>query len=449
MVAYPSTVPVSRKRKPKKKTGKPAQSPRKSQVSNVRGRVDGDLARAMQGLAAYRAEVDEQRAARAAVLAEGLVAELVPLAADMSAEVIVEDVVCSRLGPVLHEADHGPVDHRVSPNQMAEAMVTATEAAVLTALSPAPDAAGAWTAPWRVLSALACVLPKPLDEVVDDAVTRLRGTPAGRVLPRLPKGPVVIGRVLWTRDRYGSRFGVAAPITTAKRPARWYLWDIDACGHETFTVHSGFYPTADAALAAWQAGVGEIASAGGVFAPVDDPSLLAGLLPAEQGFMRTGAESAEQLAEYHRGQRLGDVVKQTIPPRQTQSGSPLDAATAATEFTTWLRARDADQPELPDNLDELAEELADSWNLHHIDAVFATCSPHRVALCVSHLRDYYTEEFVDQLIARLPDWIAWLSERNGTAPELADRCLPYAYGKPHPQLSPDDLRPEYLARVIE
>jgi len=62
----------------------------------------------------------------------------------------------------------------------------------------------------------------------------------------------VTGPVLWTRDRYGSRFAVTAPSTTTGQPMRWYLWDIDACGHETFTVHSGFYPTSDAALHDWQ-----------------------------------------------------------------------------------------------------------------------------------------------------------------------------------------------------
>ncbi len=412
----------------------------------MRGPVDGDFAHALQGLATFRNEVARERAALASALADDFVAELVPLVADAPAEVIVEDLVCSRLGPLLHEAARGPIDQRVKPPQMADAIVLATESSVAAALSASPDAADAWTAPWRVLTALACVLPKSLDVVVDDAVTRLRGTSAGRVLPRLPKGPALAGQVLWTRDRYGSRFGVAAPITTANRPARWYLWDIDGCGHETFTVHSGFYLTADAALAAWQAGVGEIAAAGREFAPVEDPSLLSGLLPVEEGFLRTGGESVEQLAEYHRSRRLGDVVKQAIPRQHTESGSSLDASTAAAEFTTWLRARDADQ--LPDNLDELAGELADSWNLHHIDPLFATCSPHRVALFVAHLHGYYTEEFVDELIARLPDWIAWLAERNGTAPELADRCLRYAHGEPHPQLGAGP-QPEYLARVIE
>jgi len=248
--------------------------------------------------------------------------------------------------------------------------------------------------------------------------------------------------VLWTRDRYGSRFAVAAPI----RPARWYLWDVDACGHEAFTVHSGFYPTPEAALTGWQAGVGAVAAAGTVLAPVDDPWLMSELLPVEQGFMRAGGESVEQFAEYHRSKRLGELVKQAVPRR----GSPppdrgLVGAAAADEFAAWLRARDDDR----EDLDDLAAELADSWCISHIDAVYATCSPHRVALCVQHMRGFYLDEFADQLVALLPEWIRFLAERDATAPELADRCLHYAHGEPHPQITRDENGPDYLARVTE
>jgi hypothetical protein len=135
--------------------------------------------------------------------------------------------------------------------------------------------------------------------------------------------------------------------------------------------------------------------------------------------------------------------------RGIRPGSSLDAAAAAVEFAAWLRARDADPQELPENVDELAIELADSWSINNIDAVFAACSPHRVALCVLHVRNYYLDEFADELMALLPEWTRWLAARNATPPELADRCEPYAEGQPHPQTSGDDIGPDYLARVIE
>jgi hypothetical protein len=127
----------------------------------------------------------------------------------------------------------------------------------------------------------------------------------------------------------------------------------------------------------------------------------------------------------------------------------VDAATAATEFAAWLRTRNADQQEPTEHLDELAAELADSWCINGVGAVYATCSPHRVALCVLHLRNYYQAEFADALVALLPDWTRWLAARNATPPDLADRCLPYAHGEPHPQVGRDDNEVNYFARVIE
>lgn len=403
-----------------------------------------ELADAWRGLTIYRDQINARRTSRAAAAAADLVADLVATAADQP-DMIVEDALCLRLGTLLGEAQQASVDERLSPHHLADAILAAAVAAV----EEATGEPNAWRAPWRLLAAVAGILPSPDSEVADEAIARLRGAAGRRVLPAAPPGPAVTGSVLWTRDRYGSRFAVAAPITTAGQPMRWYLWDIDACGHQAFTVHSAFYPTPDAALTAWQAGVGQIAAASTELAPVDDPWLLAELLPFEEGMLRPGGESVEQLAEYHRSKRLAEAVRQAMRLRGTRPGGGLDAATAAVEFAAWLRARDTDQQELPENVDELATELADSWCINNIDAVFAACSPHRVALFVLHVRNYYLDEFADELMALLPEWTRWLAARNATPTELADRCAPYANGQPHPQVGEDDSRPEYLARVIE
>lgn len=447
-VAYASAVPVSRKRK--KKPGKSGRSRGSTRVDQrgsageLSGPDRGELADAWRGLAAYRDQITARRASRAAEAATDLVAELVAVVANQP-DMIVEDAVCLRLGTLLGEAGRAAVDDRLGPSHLAPALVAAAVAAV----EATTGEAAAWRAPWRVLTAVAGILPYPDSEAAVDAIARLRESVGRRVLPAAPPGPAVTGPVLWTRDRYGSRFAVAAPITTVDQPVRWYLWDIDACGHNAFTVHSGFYPTPDVALTAWQAGVGQIAAAGTELAPVDDPRLLAELMPAEEGPLRPGGESVAQFAEYYRSRRLGEVVRQAMRPRGTRPGGGLDAPTAAAEFTAWLRSRDADRPELPEDLDELAAELADSWCFNDIDAVFATCSPHRVALCVLHVRNYYLDEFADQLMTLLPEWIRWLAARNATPPELVDRCVPYAQGQPHPQVGVDDSAPDYLARVTE
>ncbi len=432
-----------------------------------------ELAGAWSALAAYRDQVVAERASRAAAGAAGLVSAVVQVVAAQP-EMTVEDELCARMGAQLREWAQEPVDTRVGPGPLAEATIAAAAAAVAAALpapaeqagqtAPAeqvlaeqagqaapvgqPDQAQAWWAPWRVLTAVAGIVPYPYRESAAEVIAQLRQAPGGRVLPAAPPGPAVTGPVLWIRDAYGSRFAVAAPITTGGQPVRWYLWDIDACGHQAFTVYSGFYPSCEDALAAWQAGVGQVAAGGTVLTPADDPWLLAELMYAEEGIPRADEASDNQFAECHRSMRLGQEVTATLPRAASRGDAGLKAADAAVEFATWLRTSQTDQQELAADLDEIATELAESWCINNIDAVYATCSPHRVALDVLHIRDYYLDDFADHLLALLPAWTTWLAQRNATPPQLAERCQPYAHGKPHPQLG-DEHRPRYLARVIE
>ena len=76
LCSYPSGVPVSRKRKKKKsgssgRSSERSRSPMSQQGSDVAaaGRDRRELAQAFQSLAAYRDQVDTQRAARAATMA--------------------------------------------------------------------------------------------------------------------------------------------------------------------------------------------------------------------------------------------------------------------------------------------------------------------------------------------------------------------------------------------
>lgn len=131
--------------------------------------------------------------------------------------------------------------------------------------------------------------------------------------------------------------------------------------------------------------------------------MLAEVLPADEGLMRMGGESAAQFAEYHRSRRLADTVREALAPLDVDDRPNKVAAEAAEEFLTWLEARKTGRPR-PDELTEAAEELADSWSFGNpISRLFFTCSPHRVALSIAHLRSYYQDEFAEQLIALLPD----------------------------------------------
>lgn len=70
---------------------------------------------------------------------------------------------------------------------------------------------------------------------------------------------------------------------------------------------------------------------------------------------------------------------------------------------------------------------------------------------MEHIRGYYhQDDFAADLIALLPDWAAWLADRNATPAHLADRCRPYAHGESHKAVSADDGgRLDYLARTTE
>jgi hypothetical protein len=308
-----------------------------------------------------------------------------------------------------------------------------------------------WTHVWRVLIAVTGILNHPLGERANESIDDLRAQPGGERLPQTPTGPTTTGPVLWTRDAYGSRFGVAAPFRTADGPDRWYLWDIDGCGHDTFTVHSRYHATPAEALTDWQAGVGAPAADGTVFTPVDDPWLLDELMPREQGMLRPGGENVEQLAEYHRSKRLAEAVLDAIEPahpHRTSAPSDLGRTTAADAFAAWLQEHRPDRSR-PADLEALVTELADSWHIGESGHLYHTCSPHRVALAVEHIRGYYQDDFAADLIALLPDWTEWLAERNATPAHLADRCRPYANGEPHEAVNADDGRSDYLARIAE
>lgn len=442
--SYTSGVPVSRKRKPKKPKSSRVIRPRTTPAPG--DQIRQEHASGLADLFAYRRDLDARRASLAAEAAQALVADLVGFAADRTYPDI-EDELCARLGVRLGEWADAPIHDHVGPTLFAEAVITAAAAAVRVTLEGVAADPDGRQAAWQVLTAVARTVAFPLGGMAADAIDDLRCLPGGQVLPVLPDGPAVTSPVLWARDGYGSRFGVIAAFSVPDGVDRWYLWDIDVCGHQAFTVHSAYYSTRHQALAAWQAGVGPLA-AEAVPAPVDDPSLLAEILPAEEGFLRAGGESSEQFAEYHRSKRLAEAVLAALGPIRADQRPGDLAASAVEEFLTWLRDQRSGEPQ-PDGLEEIAEELADSWCISSPGALYHTCSPHRVALTMLHLRNYYQDDFADQMIAMLPDWISWLAARSGTAPELAQRCRPYAHGQPYPGVGSDDSRPNYLARVTE
>ncbi len=449
-------MPVSRKRKTTKKSG--ARSPKAAGSGRSRQGLSEGLFGGLSALAAHRRELAQHRATIAAPRLAAVVAELAGLASGTPSAGL-EDQLCARLGDQLWDWSNAPrVEDHIDVDVAAEVLAAQAISALDSALGRVAADPDGWRGPWQVLTAVADIVGSDLREAIAEPVEALRDRPGGQALPALPPGPVLAGEVLWTRDAYGSRFGITAPFSAHEGPNRWYLWDVDACGGaEPLTVYSGYYPGSEQALDAWRIGVGPVAARGGVFVPVEDPFLLVDLLPAQHGFMRIGGESADQFAEYHRSRRLAELVLEDADiPAGGRPAADLDAEVAAAQFLAWRRDRGLDQPPLAEgghlteaSMDERAEELARSWQFGARRALYHTCSPHRVALLVPHLRNFYQDDFAAELVALLPEWAAWLAARNGTPLELAERCRPYALGESYPGLTYDRGGPDPQARVIE
>jgi len=434
-------VPVSRKRKPKKSKSTRVVRPRAD--SSFELRSGPKPADAMADLFALRREYNARREQLAAEAAAALVSDLAEYAVGHSYPE-VEDELCARMGLRLRVWADGPAEDDVDPNTFGAALLPAAAEAVGRELQDTTDPEG-WRGAWQVLTAVTRTVAG--QEATHLAIAGLRGLAGAQVLPEPPDGPAATSPILWARDAYGSRFGVMAAFSTIGGSDRWYLWDVDACGYQPFTVHSGYYATQELALTAWRAGVGPMA-ADAVTEPVDNSSLLAELLFPEEAIIRPGGDSAEQFAEYHRGARLADTALAVLSPIADYRPVNTSAVGSAEEFVAWLRYRRPGEP-MPAEAEEIAEELSESWRVASPAALYSTCSPHRVALTVAHLREYYEDAFAEQLVDVLPDWIAWLATRTEIAHELVDRCLPYLQGRPYPGTEAEKAGPNYRARVLE
>jgi hypothetical protein len=436
-VAYAVAVPVSRKRKNRKSGQK------RSGGREVR-HPEETLA-AMAEFAGYQRWQQDHRQSLALKTADTMITELAGKAASLS-DSDLEDELCLRIGRSLADgSEDAPLADYVSPNTLAEGVIQAAANAVGSAL--AADGAD-WTPAWRVLTAAAGIVNFPLSDQADTLIEGLRAGPGGSQLPQKPTGPIMTGPALWTRDAYGSRFAVVAPLRRGDGPQRWYLWDIDACGHHAFTVHSGYHATPQEALADWQAGVGAPAADGTILEPVGDPQLLHEVMPHELGMMNPGGENVRQFAEYHRSKRLAEAVLGAVESQGRPAQTGVNPDTAVALFRAWLREHRSERSQ-QDGLDELIAELVDSWHIGGPRDLFHTCSPHRVAFVAQHVGEFYQEDFAAEIIALLPDWTAWLADRYATPAHLADRCRPYADGQPYFALRGNPGGPSYLARVKE
>ena len=232
-------------------------------------------------------ELDLEAMNHAKADAELLIAELL-VAADMPVSQL-EDELCLLLGRALAAQDAQDAMQRASgraqtlfdrdtygPDQLLDAF---SEAVALEALRvvPAIDAPDEQQRRWRLLLALARIVPYPDARIPIGAVEDVRESVVQ--FPDASMATVPAGPALWCRDVYGTRFGITAPFSAAEGPDRWYLWDIDTCSGEAYTVGAGYFPTSAQALAAWQEAVGPDAAGQSRFEAMSDVDLAGQILP--------------------------------------------------------------------------------------------------------------------------------------------------------------------------
>src|SRR5439155_14025699 len=176
----------------------------------------------------------------------------------------LEDDLCVRFGAAMAGFEGGIVEDTVNAEDLVAAVLSAIDERLREATQAGADVAMVQ----RVLAVVAGVLPAPLNNV------------------------------------YRTRWAVVAPFASVDGPDRWYLWDVDTCGYEVVTVHSGFHRSAESAVAAWRASVGHTAAGTAALTVVDDAETLGVLLSGEVEGFRIGGENEEQYAEFLRSRRL-------------------------------------------------------------------------------------------------------------------------------------------------
>jgi hypothetical protein len=361
----------------------------------------------------------------------------------------LEDDFCVRFGVAMAQYEDGPLEDHVNPDDFVRAMLSVLDER----LHEAEESDGDVTAVRRLLVVVAGVLPPPLSESARDLVAEhLNGDAAQWAT----EGRAVTGPAVWARNGYGTRWAVVAPFTSADGVGRWYLWDVDACGYEVVTVYSGFHPSAEDALAAWQQSIGPSA-AEAALTQVDDAETLDALLTGEMEGARPGGEDQAQYAEFLRCRRLGHTVRHAAGRPRGHTLPRLSANTAAKQFASRLRQLGHHDRPAGDETDQgaggasdIAAEMAESWSPHEYPTLYPRCSPHKVAAAVSHLRSYYHDDFAAELVAVLPEWIRFLADHSGMAADQTERCLAYASGEVQfPGLLDENGQSKLMARVTE
>ncbi|WP_194923307.1 hypothetical protein [Catenulispora pinisilvae] len=417
-------------------------------------------------------ELVQEGMERAKADAEPVVAELI--AADQPVTWF-EDELCRRLGGILAAQDaltdalrtdalgksgQAPDFDAYGPEVLLDAFNEVVSVTAFKAIVGVDDPVEQ-NSTWRLLLALARIVPHPDSQTPVGAVKNLRES-----VPQFPEASIdctPTGSALWCRDVYGTRFAITAPFTAAEGTDRWYLWDIDVCSGEPHTVGAGYFADAEQAFTAWQSAVGPDATSRSRFEPVSDADLAARILPVAS-VPRDGGESEPQLAEFHRCRRLAQELRASDRlggGARTQSAWPEQQAVQdawIAEFVTWRAEHRPGQSAVPEGFtvdnerieeSEVYNELALTWLDEEFPDLAHTCSPHQIALTATAIRDLYDADFAHVLLRLLPDLTTWLAERMALPQDAADQVRASAEHAARPDFGPDDRAADLMAQIRE
>jgi hypothetical protein len=288
-------------------------------------------------------------------------------------------------------------------------------------------AAGVGRSAFLLLNGLAAVGTPGLASMASAESRRVRKLLAGVGLPEWLDDlsrVAATGEVFRMRDAYGTRFAVLAGFSYGGvREPSVFLFDIDA-SRIIKLVGAGVFDDVDQAAAAWLAAVGD--TAGEVIPqPVADPRELLCLVHCVVGDEMSifGDETRVVMDNWFRASRrhrdLAEALRgrgMPLPAHESLYHDP-DIDPMAEEFTSWYTGKHGARPDT-----EALRELAAEWLEGSIPETWYSISPERLSYHRKLLDDWVQDDPITlAVMALLPDWVAWLSERSGLPKHLYER----------------------------
>jgi hypothetical protein len=267
-----------------------------------------------------------------------------------------------------------------------------------------------WRGPWWLLHGLASIGPRGSGRYAAEqiAAARVPGEEPGW-LGLLP-GIAVAGDVYELRDKWGLRLGVIAELAyPGGVDPHVYLLDVDASWYIE-VLGAGVFDDVAAAEAAWRGSL-PAGEAGGKIEPVTDGTLACLYAMAHLDELMS---HDELLTEHYRAERrISDVLARYESRWRAAPAFEPDPD----EFASWYRIRHGHVPE-----DGLAGPLAAQWSEGVPPGTGRRVSPRRAA----GYYDYFLawiEADEEDVRKVMPEWIRWVGEKAGAAPEVIDESV--------------------------